>query len=410
MTTTAQSGIGRREWKTLFAAQLGWMLDGMDVMLYAFALTTVQKDFGLSSAMAGSLASYALITSAVGGSVAGFLADRYGRARVLVWSILVYSVFTGMTATARTLSELAMWRALVGIGLGAEWSAGTVLVSETWPARYRGRAIGFVQGGWAIGYSLAAILAAIILPQYGWRYLFAIGTVPALLAIWVQRHVEEPELWRRSREKSAPRFGEVVSQLTRPPLVARVAVVTTMCSFVLFAYWGLFTWTPAYLASPVERGGAGLGIVKSLGWVIAVQVGSFLGYMTCGYVSDRLGRRPAFMFFTLSAAILIPFYARPHGDVRVLLALGPLIGFFGHGYFSIFGSMLSELFPSGVRATAQGLCYNLGRGVSALSPVVVGWIADRNGIGAGIGITAGFFAVGGLLVLLLPETRGGQLE
>lgn len=403
--------IGRREWKTLFAAQLGWLLDGMDVMLYAFALTTVQKDFGLSSAVAGSLASYALVTSAVGGALAGYFADRYGRARVLVWSILVYSIFTGMTATARSLWELALWRALVGIGLGAEWSAGTVLVSETWPARYRGRAIGFVQGGWAIGYSLAAVLAAVILPRWGWRYLFAIGTLPALLAIWVQRHVEEPDVWRRSQSSGPARgLGSILAELLRPPLVARAIIVTTICSFVLFAYWGLFTWTPAYLASPVEKGGAGLGIVRSLGWVIAVQAGSFLGYMFCGYASDRLGRKPAFMFFTLSAAILIPFYARPHSGVRILLALGPLIGFFGHGYFSIFGSMLSELFPSGLRGTAQGLCYNFGRGVSALAPILVGAIADRSGIGAGLAITAGFFAVGGLLVLLLPETRGGQLE
>ncbi|MBS1876270.1 MAG: MFS transporter [Acidobacteria bacterium] len=402
--------VGRREWKTLFAAQLGWMLDGMDVMLYAFALTTVQKEFGLSSAAAGSVASYALITSAVGGALAGYFADRYGRARVLVWSILTYSVFTGLTATAGSLWELALWRGLVGIGLGAEWSAGTVLVSETWPAKYRGRAIGFVQGGWAIGYSLAAALAAAILPHYGWRYLFAIGTLPALLAIWVQRHVEEPEVWRRSRETApALGLGEALRTLVRPPLVRRVATVTTICSFVLFAYWGLFTWTPAYLASPVEKGGAGLGIVKSLGWVLAVQAGSFLGYMFCGWVSDRLGRRPAFMFFTLSAAALIPFYARPHADVRVLLVLGPLIGFFGHGYFSTFGSMLSELFPSAIRGTAQGLCYNFGRGVSALAPIVVGAVADQRGIGAGLVITGGFFAVGGLLVMLLPETKGGEL-
>ena len=200
MTTQAAAReIGKREWKVLFAAQLGWMLDGMDVMLYAFALTTVQREFGLTSAVAGSLASYALITSAAGGAMAGYFADRFGRARVLVWSILIYSAFTGMTATAHTLWELALWRALVGIGLGAEWSAGTVLVSETWPARYRGRAIGFVQAGWAVGYALAAVLAAVILPRYGWRYLFAIGTLPALVAIWVQRDIQEPEVWRRSQ-------------------------------------------------------------------------------------------------------------------------------------------------------------------------------------------------------------------
>jgi MFS family permease len=315
-----------------------------------------------------------------------------------------------MTATAHTLWELALWRALVGIGLGAEWSAGTVLVSETWPARYRGRAIGFVQAGWAVGYSLAAVLAAVILPHYGWRYLFAIGTLPALLAIWVRRDIQEPEVWRRSQTGPKRGLKSILAEIARPPLLRRAVIVTSICSFVLFAYWGLFTWTPAYLASPVEQGGAGLGVVKSLGWILAVQAGAFLGYMICGYISDRLGRRPAFMFFTLTAAVLVPFYARPQADPRILLALGPLIGFFGHGYFSIFGAMLSELFPSGIRATAQGLCYNFGRGISALSPIVVGAIADRSGIAAGLAITAGFFAVGGLLVLLLPETKGDRLS
>lgn len=410
MTTPAlrKNDIGTREWKTLFAAQLGWMLDGMDVMLYAFALTTVQKEFGLSSAVAGSLASYTLMMSAIGGALAGYFADRFGRARVLVWSILIYSIFTGITALSTSLWELALWRAMVGIGLGAEWSAGTVLVAETWPARHRGKALGFVQGGWAFGYTLAAALAAIILPRYGWRVLFAVGTLPALVAFWVRRDIEEPEIWKRTQRGPSRKFGDVVAELVKPALFRTVLIVTSICSLVLFAYWGLFTWIPAYLASPVERGGAGLGIVRSFGWIAAVQAGSFIGYMTCGFISDRLGRRPAFLLFTLGAAALIPFYARPN-TAGVLLALSPFIGFFGHGYFSIFGAMLSELFPSGIRATAQGLCYNLGRGVSALSPILIGAVSDVSGIASGLALTAGFFAVGGLLVLLLPETKGGQL-
>lgn len=403
------SDIGAREWKTLFAAQLGWMLDGMDVMLYAFALTTIQKEFGLTSAMAGALASYTLLTSAIGGTIAGYLADRYGRARVLVWSILIYSVFTGVTATSRTLWELALWRALVGIGLGAEWSAGSVLVAEVWPARHRGKAIAFVQSGWAFGYTLAAGISALVLPPLGWRWLFAAGTVPALVAFWVRRHVEEPDIWKRAAKAPKRGFASILAELARPPLAGRVLVVTAVCSLVLFAYWGLFTWIPAYLASPPERGGAGLGIVRSFGWVVAVQIGSFLGYMTCGYFSDRLGRRFAFLLFTLGAAAIVPFYARPHAPA-VLLALGPLIGFFGHGYFSIFGALLSEIFPSGIRGTAQGLCYNFGRGVSALAPIAIGAIADRSGIAAGLALTAAFFAAGGLLILSLPETRGEPLQ
>lgn len=405
---THAEGMGRQEWKTLFAAQLGWMLDGMDVMLYAFALTTIQSEFGLTSAAAGAVASAALITSAVGGTAAGYLSDRYGRARTLMWSILVYSMFTGLTGTSRSVWELAFWRGLVGFGLGAEWSAGTVLVSETWPARHRGKAIGFVQGGWAIGYILAAGLAAVVLPRFGWRWLFAAGALPALLAFWVRRDIEEPALWKRTEHAAAGGIVSVARELARPPLFTRAALVTSVCALILFAYWGLFTWIPVYLASPVERGGAGLGIVRSFGFVAAVQTGAFLGYMTCGWFADQLGRRPAFLLFTLGAAVLVPLYAI--GGAALLMVAGPLIGFFGHGYFSIFGSMLAELFPSSVRGAAQGLCYNSGRAVSALAPIVVGAVADRHGIGAGLALTSAFFAAGGLLILRLPETKGGRLE
>jgi MFS family permease len=386
------------------------MLDGLDVMLYAFALTTIQQEFGLTSAEAGAVASATLITSAAGGTAAGYLADRFGRARVLVWSILTYSVFTGLTGTASTIWQLAFWRGLVGLGLGAEWSAGTVLVSETWPAKHRGKAIGFVQGGWAIGYVMAAGLAAFVLPRWGWRWLFVAGALPALLAWWVRRGVEEPEIWKRTAHAASRGIGAVFSEIAKPPLLGRAIAATSVCSLILFAYWGLFTWVPVYLSSPVERGGAGLGIVRSFGFVAAVQTGSFLGYMTCGFVADRLGRRPAFLLFTLGAAVLVPFYAQPRGSAAALMTLGPLIGFFGHGYFSIFGSMLAELFPSSIRGTAQGMCYNTGRAVSALAPVAVGAVADGYGIAAGLAVTSAFFALGGVTVLLLPETKGGRLE
>lgn len=399
-----------REWKTLLAAQLGWMLDGMDVMLYAFALTSIQREFYLSSAAAGALASATLLTSAVGGTVAGYLADRHGRARVLVWSILIYSVFTGITATSQSVWELVLWRALVGLGLGAEWSAGSVLVAETWPAENRGKAIGFVQSGWAIGYMLAAGLAALILPRFGWRPLFFAGMAPAVLAFWIRRDIPEPEIWTRSRETGPVRGAvTIAAEMLRPPLLRRVLVATLVCSLVLFAYWGLFTWIPAYLASPVERGGAGMSIVRSSAWVIAVQIGAFLGYNLFGIFSDRLGRRVTFMAFTLGAAILVPLYAQPHRSAAVLLALGPLIGVFGHGYFSVFGAMLAELFPLSVRGTAQGLCYNFGRAISAAAPIAIGAVADAYGIATGLGITSAFFAAGAVLVRLLPETKGEQL-
>jgi len=394
------------QWNTLFAAALGWLLDAMDVMLYAFALTAIRTEFSLSAAAAGALASVTLLTSAVGGIVFGVLADRLGRARSLGWSILVYSVFTGLTATARSLPELVLWRSLVGIGLGGEWAAGSVLVAETWPAKHRGKAVGLMQSGWAIGYILAALLASAVLPRFGWRPLFAIGVVPALFAWWVMRRVPEPEIWRRTeRAERLP-----VASLLRPPLLRNAGAATLLTTCVLFAYWGLFTWIPAYLASPVSAGGAGMGVVRSSGWIVPMQVGAFLGYVLFGVLADRFGRRPVFIAFVVGAAVLVPVYGRAALHPALLMGLGPLVGFFGHGYFSVFGAVLAELFPSGIRATAQGFCYNVGRGVSALAPFVIGALADRHGIGSALALTSAFFVAAAFLILLLPETRGEALQ
>jgi MFS family permease len=395
----------REQWRALVAAQLGWMLDAMDVMLYAFALTAIREEFGLSGAAAGGLASVTLLASAAGGASAGWLADRWGRTRVLMGSILIYSVFTGLTATAGTVAQVALWRALVGLGLGAEWSAGSVLVAETWPAEHRGKAIGFMQAGWAVGYILAALLAAAILPQWGWRPLFAVGAAPALLVFWIRRAVPEPEIWKR-QARHAPAFGEIL----RPPLARRTALATLLCSVLLFAYWGLFTWIPAYLASPIEQGGAGLGIVRSSAWIVPMQMGAFLGYTLFGVLADRWGRRPVFLFFVVGAGVLAPVYGAGNRSATLLAALGPLVGFFGHGYFSVFGALLAELFPSRVRGTAQGLCYNAGRAASALAPAAIGAIAGRLGIGGALAATSAFFLAAGALMFTLPETRGRELE
>ena len=404
--------IDRNQWKTLFAAQAGWMLDGMDVMLYAFALTSIQQEFALSSAVAGSLASLTLVASAVGGTFAGVLADRYGRARMLVYSILLYSVFTGLTATATSVATLGLWRAMVGLGLGAEWSAGSVLVAETWPAEHRCKAVGLTQSGWAIGYLMAALLAALVMPKYGWRPLFLIGAIPALLTVWIRRNIPEPEIWTRTKqhERESAVHKLRLSIIIKPPLLKRTLLATLLCTTLLFAYWGLFTWIPAYLSSPLSKGGLGLGIVKSSGWIVPVQLGAFLGYLSFGVMADRFGRRPVLLIFVLGAAALVPFYALAGQHRAVLLLLGPLIGFFGHGYFSVFGAMLAELFPSSIRGAAQGITYNSGRAVSALAPFLIGAVAGRFGIGGSLAFTSIFYLAAGVLVLFLPETRGEALE
>jgi MFS family permease len=395
--------------KALIAAFLGWGLDGMDVMLYAFALPQIQKEFMLSGEQAGLLASVTLFAAAFGGSISGWIADRYGRTKALMGSILLYSIFTGMMATANSFGEMMLWRALVGLGLGAEWSAGTVLISEIWPAEHRGKAMGFTQSGWAFGYMAAALLAGQILPDYGWRPLFVVGVLPALLVFWIRRNVPEPEVWlQRHQTKSSQ--TNATSKATRTGVWRNLALAIPLSSFVLFAYWGVFSWLPGFLAAPIDQGGAGLSLLKSTSWLIPVQVGAIAGYWSFGLLADRVGRRPAFAFFTAGAAVMAPLYGIYVRDTNMLLIGGALLGFFGHGYYGAFGAILSELFPTGVRGLAQGVAYNGGRLFSALAPTTVGWIAQRQGFVPALLLTGLFFGLAAAWVWLLPETKGRQLE
>ena len=404
------STIEQRQWKALFAAQFGWMLDAMDIMFYAFALVTIQKEFGLTSAEAGAVASMTLMASAIGGIFFGVLADRIGRAKALVLSILSYSVFTALTATSRSVAALLLWRCLVGFGMGGEWSAGSVLVSETWPAEHRGKAIGIMQSGWAIGYILAAFISAAVLPAFGWRVLFVIGILPAFLIAWIQRNVPEPEIWLRNKGSHRDKPRHSIRMIFKPPLVKKTLIASWLTTSVLFAYWGLFTWMPAFLSRSVEEGGAGLGIVKSSAWIVPMQIGAFFGYLLFGFLADRFGRRPVFTAFLVAAALLVPLYGQLARHEILLLILGPFVGFFGHGYFSVFGAMLAELFPTHVRGTAQGLTYNVGRAFSALAPFIIGALSDIYGIGSALALTAFFFLLGAAIMFLLPETKGQELD
>ena len=397
--------VSREAWVALGAAGLGWMLDAFDVMLYAFALTAIREEFGLGAAAAGALASATLVASAAGGIAFGALADRVGRVRALSLSIAVYAVATGLTATSRSVGELVAWRALVGIGLGGEWSAGSVLVAETWPASRRGSAIGLMQSGWAVGYALAAVVAAAVIPSFGWRALFAIGAAPALLVFAIRLWVREPAAGGPAA--SAPAPG--VAALARPPLRSRVVLATSLATALLFAYWGLFTWVPTFLAGPVSSGGAGLGLVRGTGFILAIQAGAFAGYTTFGLLADRIGRRPAVRIFVFGAAAAVPVFALGGPQPARLWGLAPAIGYFGSGAFSVFGSLLAELFPRAIRGTAQGLCYNAGRALSALAPYTLGAVAEARGLGAALVLTSAFYAATGIIVGFLPETRGAEL-
>jgi MFS family permease len=397
-------GVERSAWRALFAAQIGWMLDAMDFLLFTFAVLAIQKEFGVTKATIGLLTSVALIASSFGGIVFGRLADRYGRVRVMTWSILVYSGATAGLATASSLWQLVAWRTLVGIGMGGEWSAGSVLVAETWPAKHRAKAMGIMQSGWAIGALAAAGVSALVLERYGWRVLFLVGALPAFAAFVIRRGVEEPQLWRE-RDRITSRWTDIFA----PALIRRTVIATLVAASVLMAFWGLVTWLPGFLASPVAEGGAGLTMTKSAYWIILLQTGAFFGYISFGWIADRIGRRPAFTLFMIGATAAVPVFAFGVRSTATLIIVGPLVGYFAHGYFSLFGAMLAELFPTSIRASAQGFCYNAGRLTSAAAPIIIGSAAPKYGMGAALAADAMFFALGGILIWLLPETRGREL-
>jgi MFS family permease len=271
------------------------MLDAMDFVLYLMAITTLQEEFTFGTDTAGMLATVALLTSAAGGMLFGIVADKLGRTRALMATILIFSLCSLGTATAQNLAQLIVWRALLGLGMGGEWSSGAVLVSETWPAEHRAKAIGIMQSGWALGYILAAVLAGILLPTFGWRWLFVAGALPALMVFWVRRHVPEPEVWSSQPKEAA--VGNPLLAIFQRALLWRTISATLLTTSVMFAYWGLFSWLPAFLASPVERGGAGLSIVESMGWIIPMQLGAFCGYLSFGFIADRIGAAGVYHLF-----------------------------------------------------------------------------------------------------------------
>ena len=391
--------------RSLVAGGLGWMLDAMDVMLYSMVLAELMVHLGIGKAQAGLLNSLTLASSAVGGVAFGVIADRAGRTRALMASILVYSLASFACGLSQTVAQLAACRVVLGLGMGGEWATGAALIAETWPASHRGKALGLMQSAWAIGEMLAAAVTLAVLPRFGWRAVFFVGVLPALAVFWIRREVPEPPIWL---ERGKPR-GSSLAAMWRPDVRWKGVVATLMNACSMFGYWGLFTWIPGYLALPEAEGGRGLGLVASLTWVLFMAPGKWLGYTLFGFAADAVGRRRSYAVFLVVAALLVPVFGSTR-DLVWLLVLGPLVGFFGTGYFSGFGAIASELFPTEIRATAMGLTYNIGRGFSALAPFAVGWVATRHSFSAAFLLVAAAFLLAAGLALLLPETKGKDLE
>lgn len=399
----AQMTVAER--RSLIAGGLGWMLDAMDVMLYSMVLADLVVHLGMSKPQAGLLNSLTLFASAIGGLGFGLLADKIGRTRALMGSILMYSIASFACGLSQTIPQLAVFRFILGLGMGGEWTTGAALIAETWRAEHRGKALGVMQSSWAIGEMLAAGVTLMVLPAFGWRAVFFVGILPALAVLWIRKDVPESEIWlARGKEKPVS-----IRVMWRPDIRWKGIIATLMNAFAMFGYWGLFTWIPGYLALSEKDGGRGLGIVASLTWVLFMAPGKWLGYVLFGFSADKFGRKKSYVFYLVVASVLVPIFGMTK-SLTALLILGPFVGFFGTGYFSGFAAIASELFPTEIRATAMGLSYNIGRGFSALAPFAVGAIAKEYSFGAAFLLLAAAFLAAALLALALPETKGKALE
>jgi MFS family permease len=397
--------------RTLIAAALGWGLDGFDVLLYSNVQVHVMVALGIhSKAIAGLPNAFMLLASGIGGVLFGFIADRIGRTKALMLSILTYSLCSLGSGLSTSLGVLIFFRFVLGLGMGGEWNTGATLVAETWPTHLRARAIALVQSAWAWGLAGAALTAWIVLDllHLNWRYVFLVGLLPALITIWIRKKVPESEMWRQ--HKTQVETPVPFMQIFAPGLRKKTIFLLLLNIFGLFAWWGLFSWMPPYLTLPVEKGGRGFGMMNTTTLLVTLNlVGMFPGYLCYGWVAEKLGRRGSLMLFTFCAALLIPFYAAARAPWLILI-LGAMVGFFGTGFFSGSGLIGSEIFPTAIRARALGFTYNGARALSCIAPYTIGRVGDSKGLGWAFVICAVAFLLASLMATQLPETKGKQLE
>ncbi|MXN78881.1 MFS transporter [Burkholderia sp. 4701] len=405
------SETGPRERRAFWSCKVGYMLDGMDTQMLSFVIPTLVATWGISLADAGFIGTLTLLASALGGWIAGILSDRIGRVRTLQLTVLWFAVFTGLCGLAQNYHQLLAARALMGFGFGGEWTAGAVLIGEVIRARDRGKAVGLVQSGWAIGWGLSALLYALLFSvlsaEYAWRGLFLIGLLPALLVVVIRRYVKEPDVYEKAKAAQAsvsdtPRLTEIFA----PALLSTTLRAALLTTGAQGGYYAITTWLPTFLKT--ERH---LTVMGTGGYLATIIVGSWVGYLASAYLTDRLGRKPNFILFALGSMVIAFSYTSLNLNNTSMLWLGFPLGFFASGIFSGMGAFLTELFPTRVRGSGQGFCYNVGRAVGALFPFLIGALSKHYGLGASIGIFA-VAAYGVLIVaaLTLPETRGRELD
>jgi MFS family permease len=404
------SQLQRREKLTFWACFGGWVLDAMDVQIFSFAIPAIIATFAITNQDAGLIGTVTLLTSAFGGWFSGALSDRFGRVRTLQITIAWFAVFTFLCGFAQTYWQLFAFRALMGLGFGGEWAAAAVLIGEVIQPQHRGKAVGAMQSGWAVGWGVAAVLATwfftIFSQETAWRALFWVGLTPALLVFFVRRYVDEPTVFTQTRNNlSAAGTRANFLEIFSPGILRTTVLTSLLATGAQGGYYAITTWLPTFLRT--ERK---LTVLGTGGYLAVIIIGSFVGYLVSAWLADRIGRRANFILFAVCSVLTVIAYTELAIDNTMMLYLGFPLGFFASGIFSGMGAFLTENFPTRMRGSGQGFAYNFGRGIAALNPFFVGVLSASLPLGQSIGIFA-LIAYGILIVaaLLLPETKGRVL-
>jgi MFS family permease len=409
--------ITRQHYKILLMSWSGWVFDFYDLILFTFLLIPISKEYGFSNLQMSYILGSSLAATAVGGVIFGILSDRFGRKSVLQWTIITYSVGTFLSGLAGSFWILMFFRVITGLGVGGEWATGQTYVSETFPAKVRGRYCAFMQTGAPIGIALASIVGGMLSPVIGWRACFFVSILPALMVIYIRKKLPESDLWER-RKLLLKQGGEILLKVTPAVKTGFFALFAkehrkyfilalVLAIFDMSAYWLTYSWMPGYLHN--ERN---FTMTKSALWILVTQSGGFLGYFSFGFIADKLGRRPAYSIYSVIMAIgllmITVFWNYIVMYPAIILSFMFLVGF-GTGMFGGYGSLFSELFPTSIRSTAMGSAFNLARGIQFFTPVAISLIATQYGLGGGIALAAVFALLTGAWVWTFPETKGRKM-
>ncbi|MXN87969.1 MFS transporter [Pasteurella canis] len=401
--------VNKDGWKALLGSAVGYAMDGFDLLILGFMLSAISADLALTPAQSGSLVTWTLIGAVAGGIIFGALSDKYGRIRVLTWTIVLFAVFTGLCAFAQGYWDLLIYRTIAGIGLGGEFGIGMALAAEAWPARHRAKASSYVALGWQVGVLGAALLTPLLLPHIGWRGMFLVGIFPAFVAWYLRAKLHEPEIFVQKQtaleSQKASRL-EPFRLLIKDKATTKISIgIVILTSVQNFGYYGIMIWMPNFLSKQL-----GFSLTKSGLWTAVTICGMMFGIWLFGQLADRIGRKPSFLLFQFGAVISIFTYSQM-SDPTYMLFAGAILGMFVNGMMGGYGALMSEAYPTQARATAQNVLFNLGRAVGGFGPIVVGALVLTYSFQLAIAFLASIYVIDMIAtIFLIPELKGKQLD